>query len=344
MKHTHINTESQPYNLAGLFTLALRVVVGWVYFSAFWRRLVLDYKLDPEASGYIGEKFNHFLPNSLGIQSFIEYLLLNPELLWWAMTIFTIIEGIVGFFFLFGFFTRLMSGAVFGLAMGILLGAGWLGTTCLDEWQIGVMGIAAGFTIFLGGSGQYSVDYWLSKTKPQLTNTKWFKWIGSGALPIAPNKLSKGVFIGSMAILFITLFTNQYFHGGVWGTLHNKSVRPKIEIVDANIHNGLLSFEVFRVEGADVYGSFLIGITLKNDHDETVLNLKAEDLAGFPTEHIENVYVAKVKPGPHSLIIPLGAKATLNISKPELANLPQGNYLLTLTDISGAEWTTDVVF
>src|SRR5699024_6652985 len=204
--------------------------------------------------------------------------------------------------------------------------------------------IAAGFTIFLGGSGQYSVDYWLSKTKPQLTNTKWFKWIGSGALPIAPNKLSKGVFIGSMAILFITLFTNQYFHGGVWGTLHNKSVRPKIEIADANIHNGLLSIEIFRVEGADVYGSFLIGINLKNDNDETVLNLKAEDLAGFPTNHIENVYVAKVKPGPHSLIIPLGAKATLNISKPELANLQQGNYLLTLTDISGAEWSTDIVF
>ena len=50
------------YALAGLFTLALRLVVGWTYFSAFWRRLVLENKLMPDTAGYIGEKFNHFLP------------------------------------------------------------------------------------------------------------------------------------------------------------------------------------------------------------------------------------------------------------------------------------------
>lgn len=343
MKNTLDHIENQSYNKAGLFTLALRVVVGWIYFSAFWRRLVLDYKLDPEAAGYIGEKFNHFLPNALGIKSTIEYLLVNPEILWWAMAAFTIIEGVVGFLFIFGLFTRLMSTAVFGLAMGILLGAGWLGTTCLDEWQIGVMGLAAGFTIFLSGSGQYSIDYWLIKNKPEISQTKWFRWLGSGVLPVSPNKLSKGVFIGSMAILFMTLFTNQYFHGGVWGTLHNKSVRPKIEIADAHIHNSLLSFEVFRVEGADVYGSFLIGISLKNDKEETVLALDAGDLSEFSTDHIENIYVAKVKPGPHSMVIPLGAKAILTIDQAELTNLPKGNYQLTLTDISGAEWSTAVI-
>jgi len=50
---------------AGLLTLALRLVIGWTYFSAFWRRTILADKLDPEAAGYIGEKFNHFLPNAL---------------------------------------------------------------------------------------------------------------------------------------------------------------------------------------------------------------------------------------------------------------------------------------
>jgi thiosulfate dehydrogenase [quinone] large subunit len=43
----------------------LRLVIGWTYFSAFWRRLILENKLDPETAGYIGEKFNHFLPNAL---------------------------------------------------------------------------------------------------------------------------------------------------------------------------------------------------------------------------------------------------------------------------------------
>ena len=35
----------QTYDLSGMFSLALRLVVGWTYFSAFWRRLVLENKL-----------------------------------------------------------------------------------------------------------------------------------------------------------------------------------------------------------------------------------------------------------------------------------------------------------
>src|SRR5690554_27091 len=135
-------TYHHTYNHAGLFALSLRMVVGWTYFSAFWRRLILANKLDPEIPGYIGEKFNHFLPNALGIKPMIEYMVLNPDVLWISMVIFTIVEAIVGLFIIFGLFTRLMSAGVFGLAMGILLGAGWIGTTCLDEWQIGVLGLA----------------------------------------------------------------------------------------------------------------------------------------------------------------------------------------------------------
>ena len=56
------NQEQQhTYLLSGTFTLALRLVVGWTYFSAFWRRLILDNKLIQDEAGYIGEKFNHFL-------------------------------------------------------------------------------------------------------------------------------------------------------------------------------------------------------------------------------------------------------------------------------------------
>lgn len=72
--------------------------------------------------------------------------------------------------------------------------------------------------------------------------------------------MSIGVFSLAMRILFLTLFTNQYFYGGIWGTLHNKSVKPIVEISKAELTNDLLTFEVFRVEEVDVYGSFLIGI------------------------------------------------------------------------------------
>src|SRR5690606_23226239 len=146
-------------NSAGLFTLSLRWVIGWTYFSAFWRRLILDNKLIPEEAGYIGEKFNHFLPNALGIKPVIEYLVSNPDALQISMITFTIIEAIVGLLLILGLFTRLMSIGVLFLALGILLGSGWLGTTCLDEWQIGVLGVSGGCVLFFTGSGPYSLDH-----------------------------------------------------------------------------------------------------------------------------------------------------------------------------------------
>ncbi|MEJ5960881.1 TQO small subunit DoxD [Pedobacter immunditicola] len=335
--------DGQPYQLAGLFTLSLRLVAGWTYFSAFWRRLILDNKLDPDAAGYIGEKFNHFLPNALGIKPMIEYLVTHPEALWWSMAAFTIIEGIVGLFFMSGLFTRLMSIGVFSLAMGILLGAGWLGTTCLDEWQIGILGLAAGFTIFLSGSGKHSLDDWFARQSFRFTQQKGFVWLGSGALPIHPNRLHRLVFNTSMLILLLTLFTNQYFHGGVWGTLHNKSVKPKIEITAAHINEDKLSFTIFRVEGADVYGSFLIGVVLTDHNGHVILEKDGHDLARFPAEHIDNKYVTKIKPGKHSLVIPLGGKAELSLYEAALKTLPVGNYQLLLTDISGKTWTETII-
>lgn len=336
MKHHHI--DGTAHNIAGLFTLSLRWVIGWTYFSAFWRRLVLDNKLIPDEAGYIGEKFNHFLPNALGIKPIIEYLVSNPEALQIAMITFTIVEAIVGLFIIFGLFTRLMSIGVFFLAMGILLGSGWLGTTCLDEWQIGVLGVAGGFTLFLTGSGAYSLDNYLMNKQYAFTQKKWFSFLGSGALAI--KNLQPKVLAMSICIFGLTLFTNQYFHGGVFGTLHNKSVKPKVEISNIGHNASQLTFQLFRVEGADVYGSFLIGIEILNENNEVVKSLKQEDLAQFPKDKIHNHYVAKIKPGKHSLILPLGAKADLAI---DLEGIQvQENYSLKLIDISGIEWTAKI--
>lgn len=324
-------------NDAGLFTLALRLVIGWTYFSAFWRRTVLVDKLDPEAAGYIGEKFNHFLPNALFIKPIIQYLVENPDILWLNMLIFTIIEGIVGLLIMFGLFTRLMSIGVFGLAMGILLGSGWIGTTCLDEWQIGALGIATGFVLFLTGSGTYSLDNYMMRNKFSLTRTRWFAWLGSGELPINERLLKTVVLVGSLFIFGLTLMTNQVFHGGVWGTLHNKSVKPKLEITDGKIADQTLSFSVFRTEGVDVYGSWVIGIELLDSSNQTILEYDQEDLAHLDEAFISNDYIAKVKPGKHSLIVPLGAKATLSLYNAKLSNLA-GAYTLKITDISGVYW------
>lgn len=332
---TQQQEPSKAYVLAGIFTLSLRLIVGWTYFSAFWRRLVLENKLIPDATGYIGEKFNHFLPNSIGIKPIIEYLVSTPDLLWWAMVIFTLVEGIVGLLYMLGFFTRLMSIGVFSLAFGILLGSGWLGTTCLDEWQIGILGVSAGFTIFLSGGGKYSLDYLLL---PKLSKNKWLVWLTSGELPLSIKQFSKVAISGAVLLFILTLYTNQVFHNGIWGPLHNKSVKPELKISNAKIQEDILTFKVYRIEGADVYGSFLIGITLKDENGKTILQKNGEELARFPLTRIKNDYVAKVAPGKHSLIIPLGSKTTLTIRSDVFMDLPKGNYELILTDISGITW------
>ncbi|WP_200979824.1 TQO small subunit DoxD [Echinicola sp. 20G] len=329
-------------NDAGLLALALRLVVGWTYFSAFWRRTVLADKLDPEVAGYIGEKFNAFLPNALGIKPIIQYLVENLDALWINMVIFTVVEGIVGLFIMFGLFTRIMSIGVFGLAMGILLGSGWIGTTCLDEWQIGILGIATGFVLFLTGSGKYSLDNYLIKNNFAITKKKWFAWLGSGILPIKERVFPKVVLIGSLFILGVTLMTNQVFHSGVWGTLQNKSVKPKLEITDGKISENRLSFDVYRTEGVDVYGSWVIGIELYDNKNNTIIEYTQEDLATMDKESILNYYVSKIKPGKHSLIVPLGAKAKLNLDNEVLSSLSKGTYTLKITDISGAYWEHQV--
>jgi thiosulfate dehydrogenase [quinone] large subunit len=187
---------SPSFYLAGTLTLALRLVTGWTYFSAFWRRLVLENKLNPDAPGYVGEKFNNFLPNALLIKPVIEYLVSHADLLWWAMLLFTLTECLVGLFVLLGLFTRLASLGVSSLALGILLGAGWLETTCLDEWQIGVLGVAVGFTLMLTGGGCFTIDNRLLATHWRITSWKWFPWLASGELPLALLEISRQPNVG----------------------------------------------------------------------------------------------------------------------------------------------------
>ncbi len=143
-----------------------------------------------------------------------------------------------------------------------------------------------------------------------------------------------------MAITGLTLYTNHYFHGGLWGKLHNLSVGPHVTIENAGIDNDALSFSVFRDEGADVYGSFLIGVTLKDAAGIIVLQQDMKDLSTLPSGQIKNDYAAKVKPGKHSLILPLGARATLifPIEQNRLLSAKRP-YLLELTDINGTIWS-----
>ncbi|MCC8170480.1 MAG: hypothetical protein LIP00_01575 [Parabacteroides sp.] len=128
------------------------------------------------------------------------------------------------------------------------------------------------------------------------------------------------------------------------GPLHNKSVKPRVEISNARLTDKELAFTIYRVEGTDVYGSFLIGISLQNGQRETVFRKGADEPALFPEQQIQNRYIAQVKPGgAYSLVLPLGGKAELVLYAPEITGLPEGNYTLILTDVSGTTWEEKIV-
>ncbi|MEJ2673172.1 MAG: TQO small subunit DoxD [Deltaproteobacteria bacterium] len=154
--------ETKKINLLGnVATLVtpIRLILGWQFFSAFLRRMLsAPEKLDPTSPAYMGHAFNHFLPHSLFIKPLIKYLIIHPDILYFFLVTFTIIEGLVGIGLLLGFFTRIAALGATGLSLGILLGSGWLGSTCVDEWQIGIAGIGTGLVILSLGAGVFSLD------------------------------------------------------------------------------------------------------------------------------------------------------------------------------------------
>ncbi len=337
----HSVLQPDAFRWAAVIALPLRLVVGWTYFSAFWRRLVLENKLIPDDPGYIGVKFNHFLPNALGIKPAIEYLVTHPSELWWFMVVFTVIECLVGLMLMLGLLTRLVSVGVFFLALGILLGSGWLGTTCLDEWQIGILGMCAGLLLFLTGGGSCSLDSKLVRLSCCERRSSLFAWVASGPLPLGYRNMARISIWGAVFMMLVTLGTNQFFHGGVWGPLHNKSVKPLLEVSGASLSGQELRFNVFRTEGVDTYGSFLVRIRLTNGQGNTLWKMEADELSSLPPSAIENDYLARIKPGAFGLVVPLGAKAGVTLPA-VLPVVSEGPVSVVLTDVSGKEWSAPV--
>lgn len=319
--------------------LPIRLVSGWMFFSAFHRRVVLDpVKLMPDAPGYVGEKFNQFMPGAiLGVGDLIGALLDRPGALFVFLWSFTIIEALVGLALLLGLGTRLASLGMLLLSAGILAGAGWLGPTCLDEWQIGALGIAGGATVMLGGAGPLSLDAWLVRRWPQLARASWFRLLAD------PEPRPAAPVAGALAAFSIvaTLATNQVFHGGLWGTLHNDSVRPRVDVVNGQLGaNGRLELTLERAVGPETYGAFLVNVRVFDEDEGLVMHYPAEALASVPPANIENRWLVKVRPGPHGLTVPLGAQARVRLpaTTPPVA-LPSGTYRVELEDVSGLQWS-----
>lgn len=155
------STEKIPLS----YLWALRFILGFQFVSAFARRFInAPAKMDPHSPAFMGNKFSEFMPHAMWpVKPILNAIILHPGLTFDFLVFFSFVELIVGLFLITGTFTRLAALGAALLCLSILMGAGWMGTSCVDEWQIGtVEGIGAMIFMFTGG-GRYSIDHWLRR-------------------------------------------------------------------------------------------------------------------------------------------------------------------------------------
>ncbi|MGC8661210.1 MAG: TQO small subunit DoxD [Nitrososphaeria archaeon] len=154
----------------------MRITLGWLYFSAMLRRVVnVPAKMNPSSSLYVGGKLITFIPHAWLISGILEYTILHPAFLFDFLVLWTVLEGVFGLFMMLGFMSRLSGLIIALLAWGIGLGAGWIGTTCLDEWQIAAVEGAAALVFVFAGSKWLSFDQLIAKKYPRgLKIGRWY--------------------------------------------------------------------------------------------------------------------------------------------------------------------------
>ena len=332
----------EEHKVSSTFLLALRVILGMLYVSEFWKRFIQAPEImDPTYSQYLGIEFNSFYPHAIGLKSFIEYFLTRPELLQSFLIIFTVITGLIGIALILGLFTRLMSMFMAIISFFILLGVGWMGSTCQDQWQIQAVGLAFSLALIMTGSGYFSLDNVLFGKRIFGEKHDALVWLTSGPLPVTTRCMKlMGLFTG-IFMLILTIWTNQAMHGSVFGKEFSYVKKSFVEVVNVEMVNDQLNFELYTYGGATWYGPFIVELSIFNQTESLIWKYKFGD-KNNPTKpsdfKIQNKFIAQMKLGEYSLEVPLGAKAMISHQDTIFKSLTPGNYTFMISDISGRSW------
>ncbi|MEJ2673173.1 MAG: TQO small subunit DoxA domain-containing protein [Deltaproteobacteria bacterium] len=114
---------------------------------------------------------------------------------------------------------------------------------------------------------------------------------------------------------------------------------PNLEILNPYLEkDGTLKLTLYRTDGPDTYGAFIIRLSLTNNHNKLIkiFNLSNNDLKKY---QIRNYYFNKVTFNNNSLVVPLGAKATISLPSPNGIKLKNGIYKVKVIEISGLQWS-----
>ncbi len=351
-KSQSARAQSAPFTpnaWAGLVLTPVRWIAGFMFLSAFIRRAISQpVKLDPAAKEYVGHSFAHFLPHAIVITPFIHYLVQHPHILYPFLLVFTTLEGLVGLFLILGLLTRLSSVGSGLLSLGILLGSGWLGSTCVDEWQIGALLVGIAGVIALSGGGPISLDALLARRWPSLEGKSWFRLLFSGdnRERTEGRSLRTSVITTGIVTAFIMLATYQAFHNGLFGKLYNDSKLPQVAISGQSVTtDGALHLTLYRSGGPDTYGAFIVAIkVLAQGKSIEVYTPKL--LSALPKSAIRNeLMLSQAKVNHFALVLPLAAKAAISLP-PAAPNLALGagqRLTVVVYDVSGQKWSAPAV-
>ena len=339
---------ASSWRLVGIVLLCVRFVQGWIYWGGGSRRFIYaPSKLDPSNHTWMANKFQTAMPGALlGMDHVISYLLQHFSLLYASMVIVSAVELIAGLFLMAGFLTRISALASIGLSVSLMLMFGWQGATCIDEWTMAAANFGMGAALLIGGAGAYSVDSWLLK-KPGISNSCWFKWIGSGALP---EKIIEpfGKVLLAITVVFVVL-TYSYYRGSVIGPFHGGPTSPTkhhVSLDNVTLRgDGAVSFHAYLDAGSPDVPAHIIKIVLHAADKTPVETWTGAQLAALDKGDFVNDYAYnQFKPGLVSIQAEVGAKATISLPAVNQNMVIQpGSYTLEAVTIDGKKSTAPVV-
>ncbi len=330
--------------IMGAAALAVRLVLGWIYWGGGSRRFIYaPKKLDPHAHSWMANKLQTGMPGALlGISHIVSTILKNPALVYWLLVGISAVELVSGLGLLFGVFTRVSAFLSVLLSVSLMLIFGWQGATCIDEWTMASATFAMACTVFVTGAGMWSVDGWLMRRNPALADATWFRWLGSA--PLSARELDGwGKGLGLVAILFTLVFYG-YFRGSIFGPFHGGPVSP------AKHHIGLSKGSVTargRVKvlaylngGTPAAPSHVVKVSVVGPHG-LVEAWRGKGLAKAAKGHIRNIYrYNKFVPGLYGLKSKVGAKAWITLTPKKPLHLKAGTYKILFESINGKTFKT----
>ena len=334
--------EGACWQHASIALLSVRITQGFVYWGGGSRRFIYDpTKLDPDAHTWMAEKFQSAMPGALlGTDQLIAYLLQNFWLLYPAIILFSAAELIAGLALVAGLLTRLAALATIGFSIVLQLMFGWQGGTCLDEWTMAACNLAMGATLFLGGSGVYSIDNALLRRAPDLASRIWFRW-AAGSLPLplavpAYRRLGLGVLA---PVLAFNVGTYSYFRGAVVTPYHAGPVSPTthhFSLSDGRLlRDGAVRFDIYLDGGTSAVPAHIVKAELLGADGWPVETWNSPALSRLPAQAIDNEFdYNKFTVGPYGIVARMGARATITLPPaPGSAGGVAKGASLTLTDI-----------